>query len=137
MSTPVDVSDDIRAAKKIRLPWWGVLCIIVGSLPIYLLFDQFGQLDIALPILNFIVILCFIVFVKRKLRRYAWFWITVAVIVAVHIPLFLLFPWTLRWIPALMIVVIDSVDFCLMLWIIAIIGKIVGGADATQLTSPN
>lgn len=60
MSAPADVSDDIRAAKEIRLPWWGVLCIIVGSLPIYLLFDQFGQLDIALPILNFILTLCFI-----------------------------------------------------------------------------
>jgi hypothetical protein len=132
MSTPLDVSNDIRAAKTIRLPWWGVLCIIVGSLPVYWLFDHFGRLSIALPVLNFILVVCFILFVKRRLLRRAWFWITMAVIVAVHVPLFMLVPWTTKWIPALLIAVIDSADFCLMLWIISAVGKFMGGPEASE-----
>jgi hypothetical protein len=47
-----EIKGDIKAAKKMRLPWWGVLCLIFGSLPIYWLFDHWGRLSIALPALN-------------------------------------------------------------------------------------
>jgi hypothetical protein len=39
----------IRAAKKMRLPCWGVLFVIMGSLPAFWLFDHAGKFDIALP----------------------------------------------------------------------------------------
>jgi len=47
-----------------------------------------------------------------------------AVIAALHVPLILFVPWTTRWVPALAIAVIDSVDFCLILWILAVIEKV-------------
>lgn len=132
MSVADDVNEGINAARQIRFPRWSWLPIILGSLPIYWLFDRFGRLNIALPALNFVLVVCFLLVVKRKLQRYTWFWITMVVIVAVHVPLFLLVPWTTKWIPALMIAVIDSVDFCLMLWIISAVGKFIGNRKTTE-----
>jgi hypothetical protein len=43
-----DIKDDIKAARKmrLRLPWWGVLCAIIGGLPIVWLFDHFGKFNL-------------------------------------------------------------------------------------------
>ena len=30
----MQLDSDIKAAKKMRLPWWGVLCVIIGAMPI-------------------------------------------------------------------------------------------------------
>jgi hypothetical protein len=131
-----DIKNDVKAAKKMRIPWWGLLCIGIGALPIYWLFDHFGRLNIALPTLNCILVLGFMLVLKWKLRRHAWFWITMAVLATLHVPLVLLVPWTSRWVPALVIAVIDSADFCLMLWIISIIGKLVQGAKPMKYDRP-
>jgi len=69
-----DIKNDIKAAKKIRLPWWGVSSLILCSLPLYWVFDQFGRFDIALPTLVSIGMLCFVIVVKRNLTRHGWFW---------------------------------------------------------------
>jgi hypothetical protein len=132
MSLANDVKSDIKSAKKLCLPWWGVLCIIIGALPIYWLFDHFGRLNIALPILNVIAVLAFMLALKRKLWPHAWFWITMTVIAALHVPLILFIPWGTRWVPALAIAAIDSVDFCLILWILSVVGKLMGGQKATE-----
>ena len=121
------IKDDIKAAKTMRLPWWGVLCIIIGALPIYWLFDHFGKLSTALPLLNSLGVIGFVLVLKRQLRRYVWFWITMALIAALHIPLILFVPWTMRWIPALAIAAIDSVDLVVMLAVLAVVGRFMEG----------
>ena len=123
MSLANDVKSDIKGAKKMRLPWWAVLCLLVFGMPLPWLFDHFGRLNLMLPIWNSVAVLGFMLALKRKLWPHAWFWITMAVIVALHVPLILFVPWTTRWVPALAIAVIDSVDFCLILWIISIVGN--------------
>jgi hypothetical protein len=40
MSLANDVGGEIKAAKKLRLPWWGVLCGIIGSFLCAWLFDD-------------------------------------------------------------------------------------------------
>lgn len=126
MSLARDVRRDIKAAKKLRMPGWVVVCVIIASFLCAWLFDNFGKLELVLPILNSILVLGFMLVLKRKLRRYAWFWGAMAVIAALHVPLILSFPWTTRWFPALAIAVIDSVDFCLILWILALVEKFMG-----------
>jgi hypothetical protein len=124
-----EVRQDIKAAKTLRLPWWGVLFVVVGSLPIYWLFDHIGALELALPVLNSIAVLGFAVAVKRHLRRHAWFWITMTILAALHIPLILFVPWTTRWVPAFMIAVIDSADLVVMLAILAVVRRFVGDTN--------
>lgn len=123
MSLTNEVKSDLKAAKKMRLPWWAVLCLLIFGMPLPWLFDHFGRLDLMLPIWNSIAVLGFMIIVKRKAWRDAWFWGTMAIIGALHVPLILFIPWTSKWVPALAIAAIDSLDFCLILWILAIVGK--------------
>jgi hypothetical protein len=118
-----DVRDEIEAAKKLRMPGWAVVCVIIASFLCAQLFERFGKLNLVLPILNSIGVLGFVLGFKRKLWQHAWFWGTMAVIAALHVPLILFVPWTTGWVLALAIAVIDSLDFCLILWILAVIGK--------------
>ena len=127
-----DIKNDIKDAKKVRLPWWALLCLAIGSLPIYWFFYHFGRFDLALPMLNCILVLGFLIALKRKLWPNMWFWVTMAVLAALHVPLILLVPWGGRWVPALAIGAIDSLDFCLILWVIAFVEKFMGGPKASE-----
>jgi hypothetical protein len=127
MSLANDVRTEIKAARKLRLPLWGVLCGIIGSFLCAWLFDNFGKLELVLPSLNSIGVLGFMLVLKRKLWPHAWFWVIMAVLVALHVALVLFVPWTTRWVPALAIAVIDSADFCLILGILAIVGRFADG----------
>jgi sugar phosphate permease len=132
MSIANDVRGDIKAAKKIRLPWWGVLCGIIGSFLCAWLFDHFGKLNVALPTLNCIAVVCFILVLKWKLRRYAWFWVTMAVLTSLHVPLVLFVPWTTKWVPAIAIAAIDSGDLIVMLAILALVGRLAEEPRASE-----
>jgi hypothetical protein len=120
-----DIKSNIKAAKKLRLPWWGVLFGIIGSFLCAWLFDNFGKLEFVLPTLNSMAVLGFMLALKRKLWPHAWFWITMATLAALHVPLVLFVPWSTRWVPALAIAVIDSADFALILWILAVVGNFI------------
>jgi hypothetical protein len=132
MPLGIDIKSDIKAAKKMRLPWWAVLCVIIAGFLGAWLFDHFGRLSLMLPTCNGVAVLGFAIAAKWKLRMRAWFWITMAVLAALHVPLVLFVPWTTRWVPALAIAVIDSADFCLMLWIISIVGKFMEGQKTAE-----
>jgi hypothetical protein len=36
---------------------------------------------------------------RWKLRQQVWFWITMTILAALHLPLILLVPWSTKWIP--------------------------------------
>jgi hypothetical protein len=121
-----DIKNDIRDAKKIRIPWWGVLLWMAACGLIEWLLIALGKMDLALPTLNSVAVVGFAIALKRKLGRHAWFWGIMAIIAALHVPLVLFVPWGSKWVPALAIAAIDSLDFCLILWILAVVGKFMG-----------
>lgn len=102
-----------------RLPRSGLFTWMVFCLPVIWLCDHLGRLDMALPVLNCIAVFAFLIALKWKLRRHLWFWCILIAIAGLHVPLVLLIPWTTKWVPALAIAVIDSADFCLVIWILA------------------
>ncbi len=132
MSLTNNVRHEIKAAKKLRMPGWGVVCGIIASFLCAQLFEHFGKLDFVLPTLNSILVLGFMLTFKRKLWRHAWFWGTMAVIAGLHVPLILFVPWTSGWVPALAIAVIDSLDFCLILWILAVVEKLMREPNSVE-----
>lgn len=85
-----------------------------------------GRLDLAMPTLNSLGVVGFTVFVKRSLARRAWFWLVILAAAALHLPLIFWVPWGTRWVPAFVVAGIDSLDFCLILYAIDAIGKIIG-----------
>jgi hypothetical protein len=118
-----ETKNDIRAAKKLRLPWRGVLLVILISFLCSWLFNHFGRLDLTLPTLNTIAVFGFLLVVKRKLWRQAWFWIVMTFIAAAHVELILLIPWTTKWVPAAVIAGTDSLDVIVVLTILNYSGK--------------
>lgn len=127
-----DVKDDIREAKKIRLPWWGVLCWMAVCGLIELLLLRLGRFDLGLPALNSIAVVGYTIALKQKLGRHVWFWITMAVLAALHVPLVLFVHWTTMWVPALAIAAIDSGDLILMLAILAVVGQLMDGPRTAE-----
>ena len=125
VSVSTKVKSEIKEAQKLRLPWWGGLSLMALSLLVILAFDHFGRMNMALPALNCGLVLSLLIFLKWKLRRHVWFWIVMTIIAALHILLICYIPWTKKWVPAIAIGAIDSVDFCVLLWILAVVGKLV------------
>jgi len=127
-----DVKNDIKAAKKIWLPWWAVVSLIIVGMPIPWLFDHFGKVNLFLPTFNSVAVLAFAIAVKRKLRRHVWFWGTMALLAALHVPLILFVPWGTRWVPALAIAAIDSGDLIVMLAILAVVERFMEGPKTAE-----
>jgi len=128
-----DIKGDIQTAKKMRPARWVLLTWMAFCLPIILLCDHFGRMSMSLPVLNCIAIFGFLVALKWKLRRHIWFWCIMIFIAALHVPLILLIPWTTQWVPALAIGAIDSVDFCLIVWILAAVRRFMEEPKASEM----
>src|SRR5438045_7731281 len=94
----VNFKRDLRAAQKLRLPWWGVWCFLIPALPFFIFLDHRGRLDLALPILASVATIALVIVIKRQLRMYAWFWILILAFSALHIVLIWLVPWPTRWV---------------------------------------
>jgi hypothetical protein len=105
-----DVRDDIRAAKKIRVTWWGMLAVSAGTLLTAWIVSSMGRLELTLPIVNAVLVLAFVIAVKPNLRGKPWFWTFMGLVAALHIILLVTIPWTTKWVPAFAIAFIDSID---------------------------
>jgi hypothetical protein len=71
--------------RKMRLPWWGVLCVILGGLPVLILFDYFGKFNLARPTLTSAVVVVVAIALRWKLKGHVWFWITMTILAALHV----------------------------------------------------
>jgi hypothetical protein len=132
MALAKDIKRDIRAAKKIRLPWWALVCVGIGALFVSWLFDVLGRLELAVPAMATAGVLAFALYVKRNLIHRGWFWGTIAIVAAFHVALVSLVPWTTRWVPAVKIAAIGSADLILILALLALLGKFTGGLDSPR-----
>lgn len=90
-----------------------------------MLLHHFGKFALARPIVFSVSVIGVTIAMRWKLKKHVWFWITMAFLTALHVPLILLIPWTTMWIPALVLTPIGIVDLYTMLWVISLIGKTV------------
>jgi len=118
--------------KQLRLPWWGVLCVIAGTILFGLLFLEFGRLDLARPSLITAAIMVLAIIMRWRLKRHVWFWITMVILAALHFPLILFVPWTTRWIPAFVTIPIGIADLYLVLWVLSTVEKLMGEQKAAE-----
>jgi hypothetical protein len=132
MRIRTQLHNDLKTAKKMRLHWWGLLCVIVGSLPIYWVFDHFGRLNLALPTLVSFAVLGLAIAIKWNLRQQVWFWIALIVFVALHVLLILFVPWPTKWVPASVFAGMASVELYAMLAILCVVEKFMGKPTASQ-----
>jgi hypothetical protein len=102
---------------------------VIGSALSAWLFDRLGRLDLALPILNRIGVLGFVLVLKWRLSRRVWFWITMTIVVALHVLLILSISWTTKWVPASAFAGAASLDLIVILAILSVVGKFMEGPN--------
>src|SRR4051812_27962375 len=97
-----------------RLPLWAYPLVLGGAFLLALLLHHFGRLALARPIVFSVSVIGVTIAMRWKLKSQVWFWITMAFLTALHIPLILFIPWTAKWIPALVLIPIGIVDLYAM-----------------------
>ncbi len=115
-----------------RLPVWGYIVIPICAFLVFALFDHFGKLPLARPTVFSVSMIIIAVVMRWNLNGQMWFWITMAGLATLHIPLILFIPWTAKWIPVLAIIPIGIADLYAMLWVVSIVGKFMGEQRATK-----
>lgn len=121
-----------REDKQMRLSWKGGLCVFFGTILLALLLVSVGRFDLARPIMVSVAMIGLAITMRWKLRTHGWFWITIFILAALHLPLILFVPWTTKWIPAVLIAPIGIADLYVMLWAISVVAKFKGEPIATS-----
>jgi hypothetical protein len=127
-----DIKEDIKAARQMRLPWWGVLCWMAGCALIAWPFYHADRLELLRPVLYSIGMLGGTTAIKWGFRRHVWFLGTMTILAALHVLLILLVPWTTKWIPAFVVIPIGIADLYVMLWVVSVVGKLMGGPKTAE-----
>jgi len=125
-----------REDKQMRLSWKGGLCVFFGTILLALMFVSVGRFDLARPTMVSAAMVSLAITMRWKLRTHRWFWITIIILAALHVPLILFIPWTTKWIPAVLMAPVGIADLCAMLWVISVVAKAkgepIGTADKHQ-----
>lgn len=114
---------DLQRARSMQPPWWGVLGWMVLIAPAVFWLNHRNRLDLALPVLGSVATFGFLVFIKWRLRRHAWFWAALLILAALHVLLISFISWTTAWVSWVISGGIASVDFCFMLLVVSALQK--------------
>jgi hypothetical protein len=117
-----------------RLPGWALIPLVAVSALAAALFDHFGRLDLAVPTLFGAGMIGFAIASQWKSRQQPWFWMSVAVILALHVGVAIV-PWTREWIPAVVLVPFGLVDLFVMLWIFSAVRRLISGSAPENSSS--
>lgn len=125
MSLRGSVKRSVKQAKQLRISWTSGLAILGGTLLIGGMLEHFGRFDLATPTVYSAGAIGLAIATKWELKGQLWFWITMTVIAALHVPLILFVPWTTKWVPAIVIAPFLAVDLYAILVILSVIEKFV------------
>jgi hypothetical protein len=100
------------------------LVAVAVAAPIVPILHYLGRPDLERPSFYAAATLAVAVEVCRDLSRRLWFWVSMVVIAAVHVPLILLLPWQSGWIPSPLIFMCVVADFVIILAFISFIEKL-------------
>ncbi len=109
--------------KRLRWPW--LVAIMVLSFVFSALLDHLGILQLFWPIVVTAAIPVFTVWGFWELKRRLWFWLIIALVVAVNTLLFSIigWPWGTHWIPARSIAGLSTLEMIPIFALIAVLEK--------------
>lgn len=116
--------DEEKAERKKQLTtWlWSMAAAVLTS-PLFFLFNSVGESGTGRAAWLSAMAILISMKVRWELRKYLWFWLTMAFIVAAHFPLVLLVPWTSQWVPAAGLLPIMVADIAAIFGILHLIEK--------------
>jgi len=78
--------------QQVRLDWTG-LKITALVAPVFFLFVYLGKAEIGITLSLVLAMAMVAIKLRWELRGYAWFWVTIGLIVALHIPFLSIIHW--------------------------------------------
>jgi multisubunit Na+/H+ antiporter MnhB subunit len=107
--------------------------LIIAALtsPVYLLFVYLDQPDIGLTAVYCLGTILLAIRVRWDLRKHAWFWVVMAVVLALHVPLIVSWRWPDRWIPGIALLPFAAADCAMILGVVRV-GERLAGAKGGE-----
>ena len=97
----------------------------LGMLPVFLLFRHFGGIDMALPAFVYIGMISLAIALRWSLRTQVWFWVVIALVLALHVLLLLEVNWPHFKINRITLLPIGVADLLVVLGIIQFVEKFI------------
>lgn len=108
-----DESDTNKSEEKTG-DFTGVV-ILAALVPVFFIFRHFGKTDMGLSACVCIGMNLLAIRIRWDLRRHFWFWMVVAVVGALNVPLILIVQWPRAWVPGAVLLPIGLVDLLVTL----------------------
>jgi hypothetical protein len=92
---------DSEAPKEKNPTDWSGTIIGVMLLPVFFVFVFLGKAELGFNVMLVLGLVMIAVRLRWKLRRYAWFWVTIAFVLLLHIPFLFLVHWPQSKVPTI------------------------------------
>jgi hypothetical protein len=100
------------------------LKIVAVLAPVFLLFALLGNADMGLTVCIVLGMIILAVKIRWNLRNHTWFWMTIGLVLALHVPLFFIVRWPQGNVPTLFYTIpLGIVDFLVVLGTLALAEK--------------
>lgn len=84
-------------------------------------FRRLGKMDLGMNVAICLAACIIAIRIRWDLRTRLWFWTVVAVVLALHIPLFFLIQWPHTWVPGVALLPIGLADLLVILGVVAFV----------------
>jgi hypothetical protein len=105
------------------------LIIAAVIFPIFAFFDHIGRLDVGLNAGICVGMSMLAVKMRWNLRRHSWFWIVIAIVLAVQMPLIIAIKWPHYWVSKITLLPIGLASLGLSLGAVHLIERFVAKPD--------
>jgi hypothetical protein len=84
--------EEARATRRGRADWTGAIIAALLS-PVFFLFVYLGKAEVGFTVCIVLGMVMLAIKLRWHLRDYAWFWVTIALILALHVPFLFIVRW--------------------------------------------
>lgn len=85
--------EQLEEPKRAAPPDWTGTKIGLGLVPVFFLFVYLGKAEMGFTVDIVLGMILLAIKLQWRLRKFAWFWVTIGIILALHIPLLLIVRW--------------------------------------------
>ncbi|NYF79888.1 hypothetical protein HDF17_002208 [Granulicella arctica] len=105
-----------------------LLVVILCMVPAFALFAYFGDSGRGRAAAGSTIVIMYAARGCWDLRRHTWFWVTLTILIALHVLLVLLVPWTSKSYPGLILFPIAAVDYAIVYGCIKLVDRMMNRA---------
>ena len=123
-SGELGIFDDDGPKEKEPTDYTGLI-IAAALAPVLILFLYLGKADLGLTVFIVLAAIVLAIKIRWSLRKHVWFWATIILILALHVPLFFIVRWPFGRVPTLVYTMPFAIaDFLIILGALGLAEKL-------------